>query len=80
MEEPKTLLAPGTRILTHETLGSTTGMLIVPDKLANRKPNQKATLGYYVAGHGGGIYWAKHDQTDEVAAYGWMEFELLVEP
>lgn len=80
MEEPKYVLNPGTRIVTHAVIGPTTGMLIKEHHLTCRKPNQKATIGGWVPGHGGDVYWAKHDQSEEIGAYGWWEFELLAEP
>lgn len=77
MEEPKYVFNPGTKIVTHESLGPTTGMLIRQDYLDARQPNKKAVLGSYVGGHGGDVYWAKHED-GTVSAYGWWEFELEV--
>lgn len=75
MNEPQYLLEPGTRIVTHASLGSTLGIIVRDQYLATRRPSTPAVLGNYVAGHGGDIYWAKHDD-GTVAVYGWQEFEL----
>jgi hypothetical protein len=79
MQQPSTVFAPGTKIVTHEQLGTTAGMLIKPCYLATRKPNAKATLGPYVPGHGGDVYFALHEDGTE-AVYSVNEFELDVNP
>lgn len=75
MKEPDYILNPGTRIVTHDVLGSTLGILVKEPYLDARRTSTRAMLGNYVAGHGGDIYWAKHDD-GTVAVYGWQEFEL----
>lgn len=74
MKEPRHILEAGTKVLTHQVLEPTTGMMIRQDYLDARRPNAKATLGDVVPGHGGDIYWARHED-GSVAAYGWMDFE-----
>lgn len=79
MEEPRFVLARGTRIRTHPHLGSTGGMLIAEKHLRARRPNALATIGGWVPGHGGDVYWAYHDQDPIAACYCFTEFELEVD-
>jgi len=76
MQEPTKVLAPGTRVITNK-LHSTKGMLITAKHLDVRASGIKGTIRGYVPGHGGDIYWVEHDDTKEVGAYGWHEFDLL---
>lgn len=76
MEEPKYILTQGVQVLTHGKIDGTAGLLVRQDFLNNRRTNAKATIHGPVAGHGGDIYWAKHED-NTVAVYGWWEFELV---
>ena len=78
MREPKYILRNGIQIVTHAHLGSTSGMMIKQNYLDARKPNQRGEIAGWVAGHGGDVYWVKHEETNDVAAYGWPEFEVTV--
>lgn len=64
---------PGLRVTTGN-LESTRGMLIVPDKIANRRAGAHGVIGGYVAGHGGDVWWVKHDD-GAVAPYMFTELE-----
>ncbi len=75
MEQPKYLLKHGTRIKTHERLGSTAGMLIKQTYLDQREPNSTGYIAGIVGGHGGDVYWVQHDNGKQ-AAYCFDEFEL----
>lgn len=77
MEEPKYILANGTRIITNDTLGPTTGMLITQKYLDARRPSTPGIVCGIVGGHGGDVYWVKHEVDGQSfgAAYCWSEFE-----
>lgn len=74
MNEPEYILDRGTKIVTDKTLGSTAGILVKDEYLANRRPSAKGTILGFVPGHGGDIYWVQHED-ESIAAYGWMEFD-----
>ena len=76
MDEPREVLKPGTIIRTHDVLGGTTGLLIKAEAIEARRSGATGIIGGYVAGHGGDIYWVKHDD-GVVSAYGWREFNLV---
>ena len=76
MNEPKQVLANGTRITTHIDLDSTSGLLIKQDLLDNRERGVNGVICGIVGGHGGDFYWVKHEDGVK-SAYGWMEFELI---
>lgn len=76
MNEPKQVLGTGTRIRTHSTLGSIVGLIVKTEYLSARRANAFAVIGGFVPGHGGDVYWARHDDST-VAVYGWPEFELV---
>ena len=76
MRQPEYILEAGTRVRTHETMDDTRGMLIAPKHLKNRKPNAVGAICGIVGGHGGDVYWVAHVGDNEMAAYGWWEFEL----
>ena len=86
MKEPRELLKAGTRIVTHDELGETTGMLIVERHLNARKSNALGMIDGYVTGHGGDVYFVRHAEGDvrsepcPVAAYSFTEFELAEPP
>lgn len=77
MQEPESILSNGTRVRTDRTLGSTVGMLVKQQYLDARRSNAEGTIKGWVTGHGGDVYWVQHDD-GTVAAYGWMEFELVL--
>lgn len=68
---------PNLKIITNQTLGSTTGMLIKQDSLNNRKPNEPGTVLGYVGGHGGDVWWIQH--AHGIAPYCFDEFEPITE-
>lgn len=59
------------------TLGSTTGMLIKPKHLTVRQEGKVGTVLGWVSGHGGDVWWVKHDGSDDIGAYGFPEMEPL---
>jgi hypothetical protein len=75
MKESPGLLKLGTPIITHEALDTTSGLMVHGKHIEARRPNAKGTIAGIVGGHGGDTYWVKHDD-EQVAAYGWQEFEL----
>ncbi len=75
MNEPKTILASGTRIKTDKTLGSTSG-IFVREALALRRPDTFGVIQGFVGGHGGDIYWVAQIGDHRPTVYGWHEFEL----
>ncbi len=83
MEQLEHTLESGTRIVTHDELGETTGMLIHERHLKARKPSALGMIGSYVPGHGGDVYFVRHGEGDArsdpcpVAAYCYTEFELV---
>ena len=81
MKEPVYILAPGTKVVTHDVLDDhmLPAMLVNQKYKDARRPATPATLHGYVAGHGGDVYWAKHDDGGE-AVYCFTEFELAVQP
>ena len=76
MNEPEFILLNGTRIETHEVLGSTGGLMVRGDYVTNRKPSAIGIIRGVVPGHGGDAYWVTHDYGD-VAVYCFREFELV---
>jgi hypothetical protein len=55
-------------------LGETRGMLINPRHLDVRAEGKKGVVSGYVAGHGGDVWWVRHD-SGSVGAYMFTEFE-----
>lgn len=79
MDQPRSLdEVMGKRVIVTK-LGPTTGMLIVRDKLANRKEGARGMVSGIVAGHGGDVWWVRHDD-GTTAAYGFDEVELDEKP
>jgi hypothetical protein len=78
MESPKYVLEHGTEVITHEVLGTTSGILVKNHHLDARKPSTLGVIRGWVAGHGGDIYWVQHgkDFGEDVAVYCWSEFEF----
>lgn len=75
MKQPETVLQQGTKIKTHEKLNEPHGMLLGANALENRAPSTVGSIMLPAPGHGGDVYFVKHDE-GVVAAYCWDEFEL----
>jgi hypothetical protein len=77
MREPEFVLNPGTKVKVHDALKAPIGMLIKPEVLKRRTPGVSGLICGYVPGHGGDVYWVRHDGDEDTgSAYGWWEFEL----
>ena len=61
-------------------LGETKGILISPRNLDCRKAGITGTVSGYVPGHGGDVWWVKHDDSGEVGAYCFPELETAATP
>ena len=57
-------------------LGDTRGMLIQKEHLDIRKLGVKGTIVGYIPGHGGDLWWIRHDD-GTVGAYVFDEFEKI---
>lgn len=68
---------PEERLRVADTLQSTTGMMIAPDRLARRRAGAVGFALGYVGGHGGDVWWVNHegDDPDDVAPYALTELE-----
>lgn len=64
----------GLAVRTSDQLDTTTGMLIKPEYLTNRKSNVTGVIHDWVIGHGGDVWWVKHDD-GLIAPYAFTEFE-----
>ncbi len=58
-------------------LGETTGMTIAEKHLVVRKTGVTGTVLNYVPGHGGDVWFVKHDGCEEIGAYCFDELESL---
>jgi hypothetical protein len=76
MQQPTKLLDPGTKVITHAELGTTFGMSVPQRNIEARRPSMAGTIHGYVPGHGGDVYWVRHDGVEAVAAYCFTEFEI----
>lgn len=65
----------GLKIRTHEHLESTNGMMISSKHLDARRHGTTGEIVGWVPGHGGDVWWVRHDGSDVVAAYSFTEFE-----
>lgn len=65
---------PSLRVRTTK-LGKTTGMLIKEKHLEVRKAGVTGTVLSYVPGHGGDVWFVKHDGCEDVGAYCFDELE-----
>jgi hypothetical protein len=65
----------GLIVKTVTELGDTRGMFITPMCLERRRPNAVGTTLHWVPGHGGDVWWVKHED-GQVAPYVFNEFEL----
>ena len=65
---------PGLRVkVTH--IGKTTGMIIHQKHLRVRRKGITGTVTSYVPGHGGDVWFVKHDEADVIGAYVFTELE-----
>ncbi len=64
----------GIRVKTT-ALGDTKGMLIKEKHLEVRREGLTGTVKSYVPGHGGDVWFVQHDNSEEVGAYCFTEFE-----
>ncbi len=78
MESPTYILAPKTKIITHEKLDSTGGMFVAKQHLDARKPSTTGLIIGPIGGHGGDVY-SVHHEDGSIACYCYTEFELVVE-
>lgn len=77
MDQPAYVLENGTKIRTNMVLDSTSGMLIDPRNLGQRRANAPGVIKGIVGGHGGDVYWVEHEKgAEHPAAYCFTEFEL----
>lgn len=70
------LKEPRLRVKTL-ALSDTLGMTIAPKHLTVRRAGVSGTLTGYVPGHGGDVWWVKHDDSEDVGAYTITELEPL---
>jgi hypothetical protein len=74
----------GRKVCTNVVLyeHSTVGMIVRPEYLANRRASMDGVALSYVPGHGGDVWWVRHDIEGEteprIAVYCTNEF-LIVE-
>lgn len=73
MEQPATILPPGTKIRTHARL------LDRPELPGERAPNVNGTIIGVLPGFGGDVYRVQQDNGG-VGSYCWDEFELETRP
>lgn len=76
MNQPEYILNNGTTIETHSNLdGEQVAAILVASKhIEARRTNEQGTIIGVVGGHGGDLYWVKHEHG--TAVYGFWEFEL----
>jgi hypothetical protein len=79
MKQPEYTLKNGTRIVTHDALEGTAGIFVNPVHLGARRHGSTGTIAGVVAGHGGDVYWVKHDGYDDLGVYSFTEFELAAD-
>lgn len=77
MKEPEYVLKNGTRVRTHDVLGSERGMMIDAIHVRARRPAINGTIVGVVSGHGGDVYWVEHVGHAAPAAYWFTEFEVV---
>lgn len=56
-------------------LEDTKGMMIKPHHLDCRKSGITGSIVGYVPGHGGDVWWVRHDGDGSIGAYCFMELE-----
>lgn len=70
------------RVRTNAKLGSTSGFLVADKHMNSRRPDALGIVTGYVAGHGGDVFWVRHEEgpsdtnPSPVAAYMFNEFEF----
>jgi hypothetical protein len=69
----------GLRVRTTK-LGDTKGFLIKSRHLDCRKAGITGTVSGYVPGHGGDVWWVKHEDSEDIGAYCFTELEAVVMP
>lgn len=57
-------------------LGETNGMLIMQRHLDCRREGAIGIVDGYVPGHGGDVWWVKHEDSDDIGAYVFDEMEI----
>jgi hypothetical protein len=78
MDQPEYILTNGTCIKVDDPLGAPNGLLIKQEILDRRTPGVTGQVCGIVGGHGGDVYWVRHDGVEDTgSAYGWWEFELV---
>lgn len=77
MKQPETILPHGTKVRTHDVLGPTAGMMVGPVNMSMRRPAAMGTVHGIVGGHGGDVYWIRHEGDAPAAPYCFDEFELV---
>lgn len=75
MKQPNQLPAIGTKLRTHDKLGSEVGLMVHSRHIANRMRSSECTYIGYVPGHGGDVWWCEHE-AGKVAAYSFAEVEF----
>lgn len=80
MKQPNEVLATGTRIRTHDTLGSTEGFRVASRHIQARRAATSGTISGFVGGGGGDAYWIWHPGLAVLAVYGVSEFDLEGHP
>ncbi len=76
MQQPDTVLSPGTRVYTAATLESAEGLWL--QHCDARRPEALGRIQGVVGGYGGDVYWVKHDD-GSIAPYSFTEFDLYAE-
>lgn len=75
MECPSVILRNHTKVIIHDTIDKDPGFLVKKHHLECRKPSVSGIICGVVPGHGGDVYWVKHED-ETIGAYGYPEFEL----
>lgn len=76
MNQPAYILEPGTRIRTHATLESAADIVAPTAQLWARRGDTDGIITGVVPGHGGDVYWVRHETMGTVAPYCYREFDL----
>lgn len=67
---------PGMKVKVGKLRG-TKGVLIHHKHLVVRRAGVTGTVTGYVPGHGGDVWWVKHDDSDDTGAYSLTELEIV---
>lgn len=78
MKERSRVPEPGSKVVTHAELDSTSGMMVSPRHIECRRPSAKGTVRGWVPGHGGDVWWVEHED-GTVGAYCFNELEFTPE-